>query len=228
MMIAVSEFSPPAKLPPTMLTVALSVLLHVAAVAPLVLTEGPSADVQPTHNASIEVAFVIESRPTPEEQPPPEAAPAAEPAPVIPAESDQVLEEAAVAPLPQPAAVTARPAHSTQNPPPSSAPAESVEEAAFVPPRGEPAYLNNPPPLYPSVARRRGAEGTVLLLVEVDADGRPSDVRIKASSGFSPLDFAAVDAVRRWRFAPARRNGRPVAAEVQVPIRFRLNEIAQR
>jgi protein TonB len=66
-------------------------------------------------------------------------------------------------------------------------------------------------------------EGLVLLDVLVAADGRPAEVRLAQSSGFAPLDDAAVSTVRqRWRFLPARRGGAPVESRVTVPIRFRI------
>jgi len=47
-------------------------------------------------------------------------------------------------------------------------------------------------------------------------------VTVEESSGVASLDDAAAAAVRRWRFRPARRNGTPVRATVQVPVRFAL------
>lgn len=84
------------------------------------------------------------------------------------------------------------------------------------------AYLRNPPPRYPQAARRNGDEGTVLLRVLVNPDGAPVQVELDRSSGSSPLDSAAVDAVRNWRFVPARRGAQNVEGWVRVPIVFRL------
>ena len=63
----------------------------------------------------------------------------------------------------------------------------------------------------------------MILRVEVLPDGRAGSVTIGLSSGFGSLDKAAFDAVRRWRFHPAHRHGRPIAATVRVPVRFALN-----
>jgi protein TonB len=60
------------------------------------------------------------------------------------------------------------------------------------------------------------------LHVIVDAQGNVASLSVARSSGSRLLDDAAVDAVRRWRFAPARRAGVPVAGSVEVPILFRL------
>lgn len=77
-------------------------------------------------------------------------------------------------------------------------------------------------PAYPRLARRHGQEGTVKLRVKVGADGLPQAVELALSSGFELLDQAALEAVRGWRFEPARRNDQPVADEVIVPLRFYL------
>lgn len=87
------------------------------------------------------------------------------------------------------------------------------------------AYGVNPLPPYPARARRLGIEGRVLLDVLVRADGRAGEVRVKESSGNHMLDESAVSTVRaRWRFVPARQEGRPVASRVTVPIRFKLDQ----
>lgn len=89
-------------------------------------------------------------------------------------------------------------------------------------PRFNADYLNNPPPVYPVLARRLGEQGRVMLRVLVRADGAPAEIAINRSSGSSRLDRAALEAVRRWRFIPARRGDTPVAAPVLVPISFTL------
>ena len=57
---------------------------------------------------------------------------------------------------------------------------------------------------------------------EVNAAGRVDSVRIQQSSGYGILDEAAVRAVRRWRFNPARRGENPISSHVTVPIGFKL------
>lgn len=83
-------------------------------------------------------------------------------------------------------------------------------------------YLKNPAPDYPPASRRMREEGTVYLDVNVTAEGRAGDLRIKKSSGYARLDEAALDAVRQWRFIPARSGADAVAAHVVVPVVFRL------
>lgn len=85
-------------------------------------------------------------------------------------------------------------------------------------------YGQNPTPPYPSEARRRGWEGTVLLLVEILENGRPERITIRQSSGHPILDEAAQGAVGRWMFIPAQREGKPVKSVAEVPIVFSLRK----
>jgi len=62
----------------------------------------------------------------------------------------------------------------------------------------------------------------VYLRVVVTKDGRPAQVQVDRSSGSSALDTAALEAVKGWKFAPARRGQEPVEQPVLVPIVFRL------
>ena len=109
----------------------------------------------------------------------------------------------AQAPAPAPAAPVA--------PVPAPASADSV-----------PRLVSSPAPRYPRSAQRRGIEGEVLLRVHVGTDGEPEGIDLVRGSGSRELDRAAVEGVRRWRFAPAMRNGQAVDATVQVPITFDL------
>ena len=90
------------------------------------------------------------------------------------------------------------------------------------PPHFNVAYLNNPRPAYPPIARRMGLEGLVLLRVDVSAQGTPEKVVVAQSSGAVLLDDSAVRAVQGWTFVPARRGETPIAHAVEVPIRFQL------
>lgn len=77
-------------------------------------------------------------------------------------------------------------------------------------------------PSYPAAPRRLGIQGTTLLRVHVLSDGRIGDVLVEKTAGHPDLDEAAADAVRRWRFEPARRGSVPVAMWVLLPVEFRL------
>ena len=82
--------------------------------------------------------------------------------------------------------------------------------------------LDMKPPIYPPRCLRLGIEGTVRLRVLVGEDGRPQDAAVRTSSGDAGLDQAALDAVREWRFEPAKRDGVPMRAWCIVPITFSL------
>jgi protein TonB len=77
-------------------------------------------------------------------------------------------------------------------------------------------------PPYPESARRRGIEGTVILKLRITEGGSVNEVQVERSAGHPDLDHTAMDAVRRWRFEPARRSGEPVAVWVLVPVEFKL------
>lgn len=93
---------------------------------------------------------------------------------------------------------------------------------ALVESRYDVTSLNNPKPPYPVSARRNGAQGRVVLSVQVSASGASNEVLLKRSSGHAVLDAAALQTVRRWRFVPAHRGATPVDSWVDVPIIFRL------
>jgi protein TonB len=77
-------------------------------------------------------------------------------------------------------------------------------------------------PSYPSSALRQGVQGTTMLKVHVLIDGRVGDVVVQQSAGHPDLDQAAIEAVRRWRFEPARRGSDPVAMWVLLPVQFQI------
>jgi len=82
--------------------------------------------------------------------------------------------------------------------------------------------IDNPKPHYPGAARRRGMQGTVLLLVQVSEKGKVDKVKVRKSSGFRLLDNAATEAVKLWQFAPGRKGVLAMAGEVIVPVKFNL------
>ena len=103
-------------------------------------------------------------------------------------------------------------------PPPTPAPAP-VQVAT-----SDPELLGKPSAPYPIRALRDRESGTVMLRVTVAPDGTPSEIGLARSSGSRLLDRAAMGAVKSWRFSPAMRNGQPVAATVQIPVAYKLDE----
>lgn len=84
-----------------------------------------------------------------------------------------------------------------------------------------PELVHEVKPQYTDEARRRSIEGEVVLEVIVQANGSVGRVRVLQGLG-AGLDQRAVEAVRRWRFSPARRRGSPVDVLVEVAVDFRL------
>ncbi len=145
--------------------------------------------------------------------------PAARPAPPSPAPAPSAIAESApaaeiatdVSPAPEAPAVPA-PVASV---PAAPAPVPVVTDARF---RAPPT-----PPDYPRRAVELGQRGIAVLRALVQPDGSTSEIVLWRSSGFVLLDDAALGAVRRWRFEPARRGGDAILAWVEIPVRFELN-----
>jgi protein TonB len=85
------------------------------------------------------------------------------------------------------------------------------------------AYLSAPL-RFPIQALRQGMHGTVLLQVLVDETGRPTQVTVERSSGYTLLDRSAREQVLAgWRFQPAMVHGQAVRAWAHVPVAFDLH-----
>ena len=87
-----------------------------------------------------------------------------------------------------------------------------------------PSPRYNPPPAFPPEMLVARKSGVVIVQVQIDAEGRVISCKVQESSGHVAFDAAAVEAVNRWRFEPARRFGIPVATAVLCPIRFQFVE----
>ena len=148
-------------------------------------------------------------------KPPPREKPAHTARPLI----ALAAEQASAPPTFSVPAPVAAPPVSAPSPTPSTASAHPV----VTPARFNAAYLNNPEPKYPSLSRRLGEEGKVLLRVRVMPDGRAAAVDVEKSSNFERLDDAARQSVANWRFVPAKRGDEAIEATVIVPIVFRLD-----
>jgi len=84
-----------------------------------------------------------------------------------------------------------------------------------------PRALFTPDPEYSEEARKAKYQGTVVLWLIVGPDGRPNQVKVARTLGMG-LDQKAIEAVRNWRFEPAKLNGSPVAVQINVEVNFRL------
>ncbi len=203
-----------------------AVLLHGVLIA-AVMPWGEVEHIQPP--MPIQVSLLD---PAPPVQAPPKPAPPEPPKPV-PTPPKPVPKPKPVArpvplstvPVPdpvEPAPVQAEPVAAAPAPAPVPVAAPPASGGALVEARFDADYLQNPAPVYPPLSRRMGEEGKVMLRAYVLPSGRPETVELKHSSGSNRLDEAALAAVRKWRFVPARRGSEAVAAWVLIPISFRL------
>jgi protein TonB len=142
----------------------------------------------------------------------------------------------------QPKQAQVLPPIQTAAPEPSSAPAVISSEppiavapivsapapeppAPITAPIGRAGYLNNPPPEYPPLALRQGWQGTVVLRVHVQSNGKPDVVEVQKSSGRKLLDDEAVRTVKNyWSYTPAKRGDTPVDGWTTTPIEFQISE----
>jgi TonB family protein len=76
-------------------------------------------------------------------------------------------------------------------------------------------------PTYTDAARRQAIEGDVVLEIVVRSDGSVGNVRVRRTLG-AGLEQKAIDAVRQWRFLPAKRHGTAVDVVVDVSVEFKL------
>ncbi len=97
--------------------------------------------------------------------------------------------------------------------------------------QSKPKIIMNPrfryppsPPVYPRQSIRRNQQGTTLIRAKVSRYGRVEKMKIYQSSGFAMLDQAAMAAVKKWDFEPAKQNSLAVSSWVQVPVNFVLEK----
>ncbi len=84
-----------------------------------------------------------------------------------------------------------------------------------------PRALDTPDPEYSEEARKAKYQGTCVLWLIVGPDGKPRDIKVARALGMG-LDQKAIEAVRNWKFAPAMKDGMPVAVQINIEVSFRL------
>lgn len=162
----------------------------------------------------------------------PPAPPPAADTPPPPPSQPEVAAPAPVVQVPLPAttpvATTPAPAPATPSPPAVVAPAPAAAVAA-PPPSSvmqggdlSAQMVSGKPPRYPVESRRKREQGTVVLALTLGLDGTVETITVARSSGFSRLDDAARDAVRKWRWRPMVQQGQPVKVKGVVEIPFVL------
>lgn len=221
---------------------ALSVFLHIfLLIAAGYLTAGLTTELSPPAEVLLEMDLVNDPADrlgnTPEVIPP-------DIPPVAPVNTDPPTAENPVVEAAQPAVVTTSELTMTEAAVPASATATSQSTASSTsePASGSgsvapvtgggsrsgiaaPAILSKVDPVYPASARSAGLEGTAVLRIQILPSGRPGEISIDRSTGHSSLDEAAIAAVAKWRFVPAkdRSSGKTVACVTKLPVSFRLH-----
>ena len=77
-----------------------------------------------------------------------------------------------------------------------------------------------PAPAYPKDALAQHISGKVVLLIDIDAQGNPTNVVVDKSEPPGVFDQVSIDAARKWKFQPAVKDGIPVAERISVPVQF--------
>ena len=176
--------------------------------------------------------FDVEEPPPPEEEPPPP------PDTPPPPQSPQIVTPPPI--VSQQAPVVQMQTTTNENQPPPTTyvapPAPPSPPAPVVPPPAPPPPPPASPPTparlrsgsisdadYPASAIRAEAQGTTRISLQIGADGRVTSCSVTGSSGNSALDSTACSlAQRRFRYAPATRDGQPVASSASFSVRWQL------
>ncbi len=87
----------------------------------------------------------------------------------------------------------------------------------------KPVPVKTPPPKYPSQMRSEGVDGMVAVRVVIGVDGKVKSAEV-AKSNRPEFEAPAVEAVQKWTFKPAKKDGEPVECKIVIPIRFSLAE----
>lgn len=164
----------------------------------------------------------VEPPPQPKPQPPPQPQPRPQVQPPKPAPAVQLPAAQSKAPPAQVTQTLSSPDKGTDQ---TTQQAAAAQDASFFRgfslSDGRPRFRLPPRPAdYPPRALELGQQGEALVRVRLDPDGKAAEILLWRGTGFDMLDRAALAAVRGWHFMPALRNGQPVSAWVEIPVRF--------
>jgi periplasmic protein TonB len=219
-----------------------SAALHGAVLAGFLLSFRHALPVRdpPDQEAAVELVMIenkgADVATTAPPQPSPEVAVPTPPPPP----PDNAAADEAVPPVPPPPPPTAAPP-SPPRPPVAAPPVPHAQEAPQISlggtdsdtdaiatgpnliPASVDTKFHNKDPVYPVEASIRGERGAVTLLIHVSPEGLASNVEIAESSGYAALDRSARDAVLKWHFLPAVKDGKPIEFEMPLRVVFRLD-----
>ncbi|MDR5170955.1 energy transducer TonB [Methylobacillus flagellatus] len=181
------------------------------------------------------------TEPEPQPQPkPPEPKPKPKPKPKVvdkpvpieaPQPVEQVEEVKEEVSEPQPQEVKQAPSQAPVQDKPVVA--EKVEPVKPPEPKDQPipevaisgvSYSHQEIPVYPAMSRRLGEQGVVMLRILISEAGVPETIQIETSSGSERLDKAALEATKKSRFNPYKRNNKPMKVSVIAPVRFSISD----
>ena len=226
---------------PLLICIALSIAIHVMALYSHGFDVPASIELDPGKTVvQLTLLPTVASQAAEPEPPPPEPEPiplkpvepipapipepVAKPEPVIEPPPEPVAEPRQIAePTPEPS-----PPEPIINPEAEKTAVDSVEQnSTLITEKGVSTQAVSTRPIqpqYPRISQRRNEEGNVVLAIEVKASGRPGKISVAQSSGYKRLDDAAVKAVQRATFTPARKFGRPVDSQTEITITFKLTD----
>lgn len=183
---------------------------------------GPALDTRPAETPPPQREVLSLAKPAPIQTPaPPWTPPAPAPTPELPASAPPTPNQAAgqdtsaadlAQPLPAP---TPKPALSFSSP---------VDTTWYLARQVDrlPQAIGSISPKYPDLARQRGQEGSLKLMVKIDELGRVRDVEVVEANPTGVFDEAALEAFRNARFEPAMKDGRPVRYQAYIRVEFKL------
>ena len=102
-------------------------------------------------------------------------------------------------------------------PPPPSGP-----KVVFIPYDDPPVAMSPIRPVYPEIAQEAGIEGVVIVQAFIDERGRVKETLILKGVPNTGLDEAAMSAIKKTRFRPAKQRERAVGVWISIPVNFRL------
>jgi protein TonB len=214
--------------------VATSVALHVLVVAALVWQPDTKPDGPPTEQATVQVEYVnqlgtTKGAPAPDQTANPDPTPpggavaeATAPPPPVPPPVDLFADVPMPPDVPEDQIAASNTGHPSVNLGDSDDDRDTLTVTGDnVVSSGPDAAYRNMPPNFPHEAVRRHQQGSVQVMVHITPGGVVGDVEMITSSGSEALDGAARDAVLKWHFKPALRDGVPVASIYKLQMNFR-------